>query len=155
MSEIIGQVKLDAGYIKAGVLNVAAIQTAESKPKLRLAFVGYNTEQTRRYFRLFAQDNAEQIHSADLDRGRIRLYDGTEIRMVTHTEQVRRDGVRFDQIILADDRRRAILRAQAQLLEFIDIYGCRYSEIPQEFRFQFYDLDAPAPSRRPVPTIGG
>lgn len=134
--------RLNAGYIKAGKLPGERIAAADMKP-LALAFVGFNREQTLAHFRQFARDNAEQIWDRNLELGWILLYDGTVIKRITSMEQARRDGVRFDQIILADDRRRMIWKERAELIRFLDIYGCRCSEVPQEFRFQIYDVDAP------------
>lgn len=132
--------QIDAGYIKAGRLAAEKVTVANMKP-LVLAFVGFNVEQTLAHFRQFALDNAEQVYRKDLQFGWIQFYDGTVFKRITSVEQVRRDGVRFDQIILADDRRRMIWKERAELIRLLDIYGCRCSEVPPEFRFQIYDVD--------------
>lgn len=133
---------MDASYIKTGILNGAVMGCVDMKP-LILAFVGFNEEQTRAHFRQFAEDNAEQVHAANLEQGWIRLYDGTVILRVSAEEKVRLWGVRFDQIILADDRRMMIWKERRHLLRLLNLAAARRSNVPQEFRFQVYDVDAP------------
>lgn len=134
--------RIDASYIKTGTLNGAVMGCVDMKP-LVLAFVGFNREQTMAHFRQFALDNAEQICAQDLHNGSIRLHDGTIILRVDYEEQVRVYGVLFDQIILADDRRMLIWKERRHLLRLLNMVAGRYTDVPQEFRFQVYDVDAP------------
>lgn len=106
---------------------------------LVIAFVGYNERLTRLFFEEFAWDNREQIASADFIRGRVRLFDGTQIIRID-ASRIGRDGHRYDQIIVADDRRRAVyVNRNAEIMWLI--HQCACSSIPVEFRFQFYDVD--------------
>lgn len=106
-----------------------------------IAFVGWDSSQTRRNFTHFALDNKDQLacfHRPHL----IVLRDGTEIFAVT--SPVALLGRRIDQIILADDSRRLILLKQAPLIaRLLEAQG--RSDIPSEFAIQWYDLDAPSP----------
>ena len=136
------EVKIRADYIKTGKLTAERIAVSDRKT-LILAFVGFNREQTLVHFRQFARDNAEQIYSQDLNNGRIHLYDGTIIIRVVNEEQVRMYGLRFDQIILADDRRMMIWKERRHLLRLLNMVADMRSEVPKEFRFQVYDVDAP------------
>lgn len=106
---------------------------------LVIAFIGYNERLTRQFFEEFAWDNREQIASADYIRGRVKLHDGTQIVRID-AGKAGRDGYRFDQIIVADDRRRNAYsnrRLEIMCLE----HQCACSLVPKEFRFQFYDVD--------------
>ncbi len=136
------EIEIRADYIKAGKLSAERIAVADIKP-LVLAFVGFNREQTLAHFRQFALDNAEQIWAQDLHNGRIRLHDGTIILRVDCEEQVRMYGLQFDQIILADDRRMMIWKERRHLLRLLSLAADMRSEVPREFRFQIYDVDAP------------
>jgi len=137
----IREIKLNAGYIKAGTVNVREMTCEDMKP-LTLAFVGFNARQTREYFQQFVQDNWEQIYVYDPQVGWARFFDGTVVKCIPSTEQVKRDGLRYDQIILADDRRMMIWKERSELLCFLNDC-CRYSQIPHDFRYQIYDIDAP------------
>lgn len=108
---------------------------------LKIAFIGYSQRLTRQHFEEFAWDNREQIRRADYIKGRIELRDGTIIiRMDAH--KVRRDGYRFDQIIVADDRRGYVYSARYDDIRWL-VCTCSCSIVPQEFRMLFYDVDAP------------
>lgn len=100
---------------------------------LNIAFVGYNARLSQIHFRWFAEDNREQIRFCDLSRGRIELYDGTRIRCI----QRHQDGLRFDQIMVADDWRKEVLNKQHDLLCALESV-CAHSIVPKEFRYIFY-----------------
>ena len=107
---------------------------------LKIAFIGFNTEQTHAALLQLAVDNADQVKSYDRRRGRIVLTDGTEIMAVPTADPVALNGRRFDQIIIADDWRLEImhhLRAELRALDWC----CQHSSIPEEYRLQIYDMD--------------
>lgn len=106
---------------------------------LRIAFVGYNEEQTGTYFREMAEQNWEQIGIRNLRLGHIVLLDGTEIIRVSPA--VRYINVHFDQVIIADDhRKRCEIENRALFARLaMNMSG---SQVPPEFRWQYYDLDA-------------
>ena len=107
---------------------------------LVIAFIGYNERLTRVFFEEFTWDNRDQIASADYVRGRVKLHDGTYIVRID-AGKAGRDGYRFDQIIVADDRRRnAYVNRRCELM-WLE-HQCACSLVPEEFRFQFYDVDA-------------
>ena len=141
---MIGEVKLDAGYIKAGTLTAERINVEAMRP-LVLAFIGWDEENTRRYFRLFAYDNAGQIYHADHNRGVLRFRDGSIVRRISPAWFGRLDGYRFDQIILADDSRMMLKGYHCALLREL-IYRCCCSDVPEEFRFIHYNTDDPEPT---------
>ena len=120
------------------------IAVADMKP-LVLAFVGWDEECTRRYFRLFAHDNAGQIYHADHDRGVLRFRDGSIVRRVSPAWVGRLDGYRFDQIILAEDSRLMLKGYRCALLLELN-YRCCCSDVPEEFRFIHYNIDDPDPT---------
>lgn len=107
--------------------------------RLRIAFVGYNEEQTRSHFREMAALNRKQINMHNLEYGRIVLRDGTEIIRVSPA--VRYINVPFDQVIIADDhRKRCEIENRALFARLaMNMSG---SQVPPEFRWQYYDLDA-------------
>lgn len=106
---------------------------------LRIAFIGYNEELTRNYFRQMSELNREQIIMCSLLQGRIMLIDGTEILRVS--PNVRFVNGCFDQVIIADDRRRNCEIKNRVVLSTI-ASGMSFSPVPPEFRWQYYDLDA-------------
>ena len=80
---------------------------------LNLVFIGYNEEQTRRYFREFLEINKDQVQDYTFVGNSvmswfcptsIRLQDGTVIRRAPNSLDGL-DGLRFDQVIVACDRR--------------------------------------------------
>ena len=106
---------------------------------LRIAFVGYNEELTRNFFREMAELNREQIGICDFSQGRIVLTDGTEILRVSPA--VRYVSVRFDQVIIADDGRKQCEIQNYALFARI-AHNMSGSPVPPEFQWQHYDLDA-------------
>jgi hypothetical protein len=111
---------------------------------LKIAFIGYNAELTNTYFRQFAADNAAQVAKYSRVSGRATLNDGTEIFAIPVPNPVALHGRRFDQVIIADDRRLQIVWARYAELRALDWY-CQGSIIPEELRYQIYDIDAEAP----------
>jgi hypothetical protein len=110
---------------------------------LKIAFLGYNAPQTARYLAQLAEDNAEQVAWFLRRHGRLAMKDGTVIVNAYCVGKF--DGLRFDQIILADDRRMEITRNQAATIgRLLDC--CTGSIIPPDFRVQIYDIDEEAPT---------
>lgn len=106
---------------------------------LRIAFVGYNEEQTRTYFREMVELNREQVAFCDLSQGRVVLLDGTEIHRVPPATQF--FNLYLDQVIIADDRRQRCQVARYRELAALS-YNLIRSRVPPEFQWQHYDLDA-------------
>lgn len=109
---------------------------------LTLAFVGYNEDQTRRYFAEFAKVNADQVLHFDDRTGLICLVDGTCIRRVSDNP-FRLVGCRFDQLIVALDRRgvNAWPRRRGRLIDAV-CERMSMSCVPDRFRTIVYDLDS-------------
>lgn len=105
---------------------------------LRIAFIGYNENLTRVYFREMAELNREQIGICDLSQGRIILKDGAEIIRIS--PDVRRINLPFDQVIIADDSRRNATVKNNSIL-FILAQRLLHSRVPPEYQWQYYDLD--------------
>ena len=106
----------------------------------KIAFIGYNEEQTRRYLEDLAIVNADQVYRFDRRNGRVDLKDGTTITAVKPVPEFL-IGRRFDQVIVADDRRLEVLYRRAPELRELDRCMSR-SIVPEHFRWQFYNLDA-------------
>lgn len=106
---------------------------------LRIAFIGYNEELTRTFFREMSELNREQISFRNLQQGRIVLLDGTEILRVSPS--ARFVSVNFDQVIIADDRRRHCEIKNSAILTIL-AHRMVPSPVPPEFKWQYYDLDA-------------
>ncbi len=104
---------------------------------LEIAFIGYNREQTRRHFKELCCANREQATLIDLRRGVLVLNDGTVIRRID--EMLSSSSFRFDQIIIADDRRRNIFAARPNELVELEVHVM--SSVPEEFRRIFYNTD--------------
>jgi hypothetical protein len=113
---------------------------------LKIAFIGFNAKQTHGALLQLAVDNADQVKRYDRRQGSIVLRDGTEIMAVPPGDPVALHGRRFDQIIIADDWRLMImehLRAELRALDRC----CQHSIVPEEFRYQIYDMDAEEPKK--------
>lgn len=109
---------------------------------LRLAFIAYNEAQTRRYFKEFRWVNRDQIWSYDPASGIIVMLDGTTIRRVPSSLH-KLDGLRFDQIIVACDRRGEYVWPSHQievLHELMRRMTC--GRVPAEHAVIYYDLDS-------------
>lgn len=105
---------------------------------LKIAFIGYDERCTRQAFEQFAHDNRDQVVQFLKICGVIRLKDGTRIERFTG---IRPKGRRYDQIIIADDRRMNILATRAW--ELGELLKCSAgSVVPEMFRFCIYDMDA-------------
>lgn len=109
---------------------------------LKIAFVAWNAEATDTYLHSLVVDNADQVKRYDRSRGRVTLKDGTEIYGVHDRGFL--DGLRFDQIIVADDYRRRTFYVCSDLLKALE-YHCQHSYVPEEYRYQLYDIDQEAP----------
>lgn len=119
---------------------------AEITP-LKIAFMGFNHEITRRALRQFAEDNREIVASAHRPY-RIYLKDGTSITAISPGDvRTRPDGYRYDQLILADDARELIRIEAAYEIDVLRNCALAYSCVPEEFQIQFYNMDAPEPGR--------
>lgn len=138
------ETEIRADYIKTGKLTAERAAVADMK-SLVLAFIGWDEKSTRRYFRLFAQDNAEQIYHADYDRGVLRFYDGCIVRRISPSWVRSLDGYRFDQIILAEDSRLWLRDRRCAELGELN-YRCSCSDVPEEFRYIHYNIDDPEPT---------
>lgn len=111
---------------------------------LEIAFLGYNEEQTRQFFKQFAEDNRDQVNGYNFTHGLILLKDGTKIRRVSAAPEWI-TGRRFDQIIVADDLRQNIMFNRWDELNALD-RCCTGSVVPEQFRYQFYITDEEAPT---------
>jgi hypothetical protein len=89
-----------------------------------------------------AVDNSNQVKSTDWNRGRILLMDGTVIQGVHPNTYL--DGLWFDQVIVADDHRLRLLHYRGNVITVLDS-RCQHSIVPEDYRFQFYDLDEEVP----------
>lgn len=110
---------------------------------LKIAFMGYNVRHTGMSMMQFAADNATQVERYERYIGRMLLTDGTEITAISNPGQLR--GRRFDQAIIADDHRRAVSRLYLYLTDALHL-ALSGSNIPEEFRYQIYDIDEEAPN---------
>ena len=111
----------------------------------KIAFIGYNEEQTRRYLEDLAIVNADQVYSVDRRSGCVTLKDGTTITAVKPVPEFLY-GRRFDQVIVADDRRLNII--DRRYPEIVALDRCMADSIvPVHFRWQIYDLDAEVEGR--------
>ena len=105
-----------------------------------IAFIGWTEEMTRRYLEDLAVVNADQVYRFDRRNGRVILKDGTTITRVLPVPEFLH-GRRFDQVIVADDRRLNVVVTRWP--ELVALRRCmERSEVPTAFQWQFYDLDA-------------
>lgn len=110
---------------------------------LKIAFIAWSTESTNRYLQQFVEDNDDQVAGYNKMLSRVFLKDGTEICGITNLDRL--TGQRFDQVIIADDRR---LYSHHNLLYNTDLlyHILRRSIIPEEYQYQIYDLDEERPT---------
>lgn len=108
---------------------------------LKIAFIAWDMQNAVNNLLQLAIDNADQVKRYDRQRGRILLTDGTEIVSVHHLPGL--EGVRFDQYIIADDRRMEVVKFHGAALNELD-YRCQHSSVPAEYRCQFYNIDEEA-----------
>lgn len=106
---------------------------------LNIAFIGYNTAQTHTYFEEFAAENRDQIFSYNRASGHIVLQDGTQIHRITDNPG-KVMGFRFDQILVAKDRRTYIGEVQIRLL--LKVYNRLTPQVPKLMQIITYDLDS-------------
>lgn len=109
---------------------------------LKIAFLAWDAKTADTYLRQLAIDNTDQVKRYERNQGRVLLKDGTEIKSFHHGNPL--TGYRFDQVIIADDRRLKILRYCGAELNELE-HSCQGSIVPEEYRYQFYDLDEEAP----------
>lgn len=109
---------------------------------LKIAFLGYNAKHTHDSLVRLCSDNALQVKTTDWNRGRVVLFDGTEITTISHPDQFR--GRRFDQVIIADDNRGRVSELYIYLTYSMHM-ALSGSKIPEEWQVQIYDLDAEVP----------
>lgn len=105
---------------------------------LNIAFLGWDAAQTDRYLSQMAEDNADQVDRYDRRQGRLKLTDGTEIINAYRIGKIH--GRKYDQVILADDRRMEIMEHHRKDIAEL-LARCQSSIIPEEFHLQFYDID--------------
>lgn len=85
----------------------------ETIKRLEIAFMGYDTQQTKAAFQRFARDNQEEIRTDLLKMGLLTLKDGTRITAITPgTAGSGICAYKYDQLILADDSRKRIYSAR-------------------------------------------
>ena len=109
---------------------------------LKIAFIAWDRRNADNHLLQLAVDNADQVKRFERNRGRILLTDGTEIVSVHHLPGL--EGRRFDQYIIADDRRMHVVKFHGAALNELD-YRCQGSIVPEEYRCQFYNVDEEAP----------
>lgn len=101
----------------------------------KIAFLAYTEKNARKFFRQFAEDNREQIHTYDGHLGRIVLKDGTEIwRAKASREWIM--GRRFDQLICVQYCGPSLFAHE------LAYAACMGSIVPEEFRDLWYNPDA-------------
>lgn len=106
----------------------------------KIAFIGYNEEQTRRYLEEFVMINNDQVRHFNRRDGIVYLMDNTTITAVKPIPEFLR-ARRFDQTIVADDRRLNVF--DRRYPEFMELERCMAGSIvPEHFRWQLYNLDA-------------
>ena len=114
-----------------------------SHEPLRIAFLAWTLHGTVLYFNSLAEANADQIEKFYRAYGEIRLKDGTTIRSINMDNPERLQGMRLDQVFIADDSRmlkyRELMETRKPFLDYI----CRGSSVPEEFRYQHVNLDSP------------
>lgn len=106
---------------------------------LKIVFLSWNPRLTDQYLEQMANDNAEQVARFNRRHGRLALTDGTEIISASSISNLQ--GYRFDQVIVADDRRMEILAHHNILITQL-LARCMNSHIPLEYQLQIYDIDA-------------
>lgn len=130
-----------------GIVSPSRVFMQEIQPQamaLKIAFLAWDLAAADRYLAQLVADNDDQVKRYIL-RHTVILTDGTEISRISVSDPSALRGRRFDQVIIADDRRMQILkRRQPELHELARC--CAGSIIPEEFRFQIYDLDEEAPN---------
>lgn len=115
---------------------------------LKIAFLGWDARLTARYLRMLQLDNEGQVKTPAGSQPRLDkvvLRDGTEIINVYSIGLKFLEGWRFDQVILADDRRMEIKERHRRVIAEL-LHRCGCSNVPEEFRLQIYDIDEEAPT---------
>lgn len=118
----------------------------ETIKRLEIAFMGYDTQQTKAAFQRFARDNQEEIRTDLLKMGLLTLKDGTRITAITPgTAGSGICAYKYDQLILADDSRKRIYSARWREISLFLQTAMDRSCVPERYKILFYDLDAPEP----------
>ena len=118
----------------------------ETIKRLEIAFMGYDTQQTKAAFQRFARDNQEEIRTDLLKMGLLTLKDGTRITAITPgTAGSAICAYKYDQLILADDSRKRIYSARWREISLFLQTAMDRSCVPGEYKILSYDLDAPEP----------
>ncbi len=110
---------------------------------LKIAFLAWDLQAADRYLAQLVADNEDQVKRYVL-RDTVLLKDGTAITRISPSDPLALHGRRFDQVIIADDRRLQIMQRHRAILRALD-WCCRGSIVPEEYRYQIYDLDEEAP----------
>lgn len=108
---------------------------------LKLAFIGHSNNLTRVYLRQFVFDNREQVERYDELQGMVYLKDGTTIKAIFRPFRFL-DGLRFDQVIVADDRRLNLLHSDTLGMRILSHYVRYSTNVPESEKFIVYDIDA-------------
>lgn len=109
---------------------------------LKIAFLAYDVRCAGTALSQLVEDNADQVAGYNRTHGRVFLRDGAEI---ISANGINLHGRRFDQVIIADDRRLQVMGQRHAELRELD-RCCQGSTIPEEFRYQIYDLDEEDPN---------
>ena len=118
----------------------------ETIKRLEIAFMGYDTQQTKAAFQRFARDNQEEIRTDLLKMGLLTLKDGTRITAITPgTAGSGICAYKYDQLILADDSRKRIYSARWREISLFLQTAMDRSCVPEGYKILFYDLDAQEP----------
>lgn len=115
----------------------------EMEPRpLKLAFIGYDEEQTRRFFAEFAKVNSDQVSNFHERNGRILFKDGTVVHRVHHARGCL-IGCHFDQVIVAVDRRGVYNWPEERFVLMHEVRErMSRSCVPDQFLTIIYDLDS-------------
>lgn len=108
---------------------------------LQLAFIGFDRKQTMEHFKEFAAVNHDEIVSYSRENKKIILRDGTVIHAITGFGDIL--GKRFDQVVIAVDRRgmRYWTGKQIGLFHYALDMTSGY-RIPEDCIVLKYDLDS-------------
>lgn len=105
---------------------------------LHIAFISWDAEQTTHWLQDLVTHNRSSVKKAT--RKYIEMRDGTRI-IAVHPSNIPY-GIYFDQIIVADDRRKLIFDSRRCSEVIFKIQERRSYRVPDDFFIQFYDLDS-------------
>lgn len=109
----------------------------KEKIDIKIAMISYNRECLNIFFTGFIDDNQEQIDYINNNNKYIKLNDGTEIYGITSKEEYKYRGRRYDQILIADDKRLSTYIKQRELIKYIKD-SVELSYIPYEYKIIEY-----------------